>query len=405
MKIKNQQLSIPLSMVVAVMNFQTGLCASSKVATEPAFAVEKPQSAPLAEKTILQGQASQSELDAYAKTTRNAPFLQGTITRSMPIEWKGIWEGSGQFNELDAQSNGTRVLHGSTLGIQLNLESAQSGTRVFDLSVRQLASEAANEHSEEPKQSGVSTGGVEPDPDIHFWHTGNQSHLLIKNGAQMQVGGSMVIGDAPGTDAVVEITGHGSSLGGIPGSNPGSSLQNEASRTGLDYNGDAIRTSGGTTFKGHYFKSDDRIAMNGVKIQTDRIDIGNQTTMTNGITAVASGNGQSGYLLAHLQGQNLPVVAQASPRPLVPQGPVTLLGGRDKVLATKIIKVANGIYDMETVTRTGDQSASGGTRQIVSRYTALAPGRMAVQMTIKNFDNNSKLIDSFSTSGYVYRHQ
>jgi hypothetical protein len=408
MKIHSRQLFFPLSVAFAAMSLQVGLCAAPKSSTAPVFATEQAQTAPPAEKTVLQGKASQSELDAYAKTTSTAPFLQGTATQAMPSEWKGMWQGSVQLNELESQSNGGRTLNGSMVAVQLNLESAQYGTKIFELSVHQLASQIANERTEEHRQQQLqSTGGGEPDPDIHFWHTGNESHLLIKNGAQMQVGGTMVVGGAPGTNAIVDITGRGTSLGGFSGSTPGSSTMPSRDNTeNVNYDGNAITTSGATSFKGHYFKSDDRISLNGARIQTDRIDIGDQTTMTNGTTAVASGSRQSGYLLTRLQGDRLPAVTKTTLAPTAPQGPIALMGGREKLLSTRTVRIAPGIYDVETVTRLGDQNpVGGGTRQIVSRYTALDPGRMTVQMTIKNFDNNSKLTDSFSTSGYVYRQQ
>ena len=88
----------------------------------PVFETELALTAPLIEKHVLQGKASQSELDAYVKTTSTAPFFQGTAAQAMPTEWKGIWQGRVQLNELEAQSNGGRILSGSTVNIQLKLE-------------------------------------------------------------------------------------------------------------------------------------------------------------------------------------------------------------------------------------------------------------------------------------------
>ncbi|MDR3613295.1 MAG: hypothetical protein P4L53_07000 [Candidatus Obscuribacterales bacterium] len=394
--------------VLALMSLPAALCLPSQAGPEPVFATEKAQTAPLPEKTVLQGKASQSELDSYAKTTSTAPLLQGTVTQSMPFEWKGLWAGGVQLNELGAQSNGGRTLNGSTINLQLNLESAQNGTKIFDLSVHQLASQVGSGSSEESRRQLQSSGANEPDPDIHFWHTGNESHLLIKNGASMHVGGTMVIGGASGTNSVVEITGRGSSLGGFAGGSSNSNTIPSTDTTkNLNYDGNAISTTGATSFKGHYFKSDDRISLKGAQIQTDRIDIGNQTTMTNGSTALASGDGRSGYFLSRLQGDRIPsatLTASTAPTKTNLQGPINLIGGHEKLLSMKIVKIAPGIYDVETVTGLSDQNSPvGGSRQIISRYTALDPARMVVQMTIKNFDSNSRLTDTFTTSGYLYR--
>ena len=193
-------LPITFALSAGVSSFQPGLCESQKATSDPVFATEHAQAAPLLEKPLLQGKASQSDLEDYAKAASSAPLLQGTATQAMPAPWKGFWQGGVLLNELETHARVLKALAASEVNVQLNLEAAQSGSNIFELSVHQLTSQTADTADSAPHRNlQTATGSsTEPDPDIHFWHDGNQSHLLIKNGAQMQVGDSVVIGGGAG---------------------------------------------------------------------------------------------------------------------------------------------------------------------------------------------------------------
>ena len=206
------------------------------------------------------------------------------------------------------------------------------------------------------------------------------------------------------SDSSMVIIGPGTHVGGFSaGASSGPGASNSQN---VNYDDNAITTSGKTTFRGQYFKSDDRINIANAEILANRIDIGNQTAITSGVPAMASGSGQSGYLLTRLSGNSPVRVVPTAKLPALlintaPAAPIKLIGTHEKLLNMRTIKVAQGTYDVETVTKLDGQS--GGTRQIISRYTALDQNRMIVQMTIQNFDGNGALANAFNVSGYLYR--
>ena len=118
------------------------------------------------------------------------------------------------------------------------------------------------------------------DPDIHFWHNGNVSNLLVKNGARMTVHGTFAMGVGPDDTCNVEATGVGSRMIGREFSK--AAVPEEIANPDLDYNGGGLVANGPVEFNCRYFKSDDELAARNARINAGRIDLGKSTTYPGG---------------------------------------------------------------------------------------------------------------------------
>jgi hypothetical protein len=391
--------SLGLLVVIANIGWSPDSEAASKRAEQPSFAVETPKADGTQPKKPLKGNLEVSNLgaEAFATAATNKPLLQGTVVHSVPTNWNGIWQGGVQLNKLAAVGS-TNVLESGAIEIELKMEEGKPARSIFDLEARQLSSGAQSGSEQKYVAVGPTLGQL--DPDIHYWHEGTVNHLDIKNGAQMIVRGPMVVGGGnPNETSVVTVSGSGSYLGGTS-SGSGRSDAVMPGSSGTDYNNGAISTAGQTDYRGRYFKSDDKLALNGANIHADRVDIGDHSTMPGARTLTATGSGQVGYLLQELGGlttylaPNGPSAASASP------SPVSLINAQSQ---PTIVHVATGVYDIRTETMLKTPSGISGKQEVIMRLTNLSADRMMVQMTMQNYDLQNRLVSTFATSGYMHR--
>ncbi|HEY9684761.1 MAG TPA: hypothetical protein V6C86_24500 [Oculatellaceae cyanobacterium] len=395
-------LVIPLSLAAVMTNvFVSPVTEAANPHTKDAkFATETPKLDGEQSKRPLQGSAQvlSEDTEGFATGATNKPLLQGNLVRSLPLSWNGVWQGGVRLDRLVAGARNNQ-LYGGDVELTLNLESAREAKPVIDLEVRELASSTQSVKPLLPSQAPPGVGPIRPDdPDIHYWHEGNVSHLDITNGAKMAVnGGTIVVGGKPGETAVLTISGRGSSLDGSISSSSSGGLSTGSG--GTDYNGGAISTSGQTEYRGRYFKSDERIAMDGANIKANRVDIGNTTTMPGGSFLNATGNGNIGFLLRELNGSaGYLSPSQIASLAAVPAGPVSLMNGNSQ---RTLIHVATGIYDIRTITNIVGTNGTACKQEVIVRLTNLSADRMMVQMTVQNFDAQNGLSAAFSTSGYL----
>jgi hypothetical protein len=356
--------------------------------------VESPHSDEAPKSKLLKGGLQETE--PYAIGPSNKPFLQGNVTKQLPFDWSGTWQGGVRLDQLSGRATND-ALQGENIEVLLKLDTAKEGKTAFDLKVRQLESEIASKEI----PATAHGGRQDPDPDIHYWRDGSVSHLDIKNGATMSTSGSMVIGGRPGETAQVTISGHGSLVVGGGALGSGNAGVQRSTVTGTqgdtDYNNGAIYTTGATQYHGGYFKADDAIAVNQANIHANRIDIGNSSVSTGGRSVSVTGNNQSGMLLSQLSGGG----AYLSPNQV--SGPDQTVVLMNQNAQTEIVHVAPSVYDVKSASSLTGPNGRYGTQSITMRLTAYSADRIMVQMTIENFDMQNKLTNTFTTSGYLRR--
>ncbi len=323
-------------------------------------------------------------VSVYADAPTSLPLMKGNACRSLPEQWKGVWNGSVRLNdapllkETPLAGPNNQYLTGKAAKMSLKVSGDNDGLRIPEISV-----------TDNSRRGDIS-------PDIIFFRSGENGHLWVLPGAHIVEHGENGVGD-------VHIGGNVYIGDGVQIGKPWSGASADPNSINreqplINYHNNGITFGGPTSFNGRYFRADDSLRIDrGTTVTTDRVDIGAAKMYTNGHTMDVSGSPTSGYIIKRTSDGASPGNGRGSggannlPNELLRDG---------RIAESSTVMVAPGIYDQRTLSPI--QSPNGtivGYREMVARYSALGPDKMLVQISVCDPDkNNTKGI---SISGYL----
>jgi len=326
-------------------------------------------------------------VSAYANSPSSSPLMQGSACKSLPTQWQGVWKGSVRVNEPDLvketplAAQRKPLLNGNAARMSLKLGNDDGDMPIPELTVTDLG------------------GGNDPSPDIIFFHSGTNGHLWVLPGAHIfergvagtgdvSIGGNVFIGD-------------GVHVGRPSMGTPEDQRSMNQGSSRIEYNNSGITFGGATTFNDRYFKADERLQVNnGTTITAGRVDLDAAKMYPNNQTIEVSGGSNTGFIIGRPLRGGDPDNSSAAGASNLPQA---MLKDAHPARSTTVM-VAPGVFDQRTLSPV--QTPEGrfiGYREMVARYSALAPDKMLVQISVSNPGQNAS--HGFSMSGYLNKEQ
>ncbi len=319
-------------------------------------------------------------ISAYATEESSAPLMQGKACDSLPSQWQGTWHGALERNERRLSretpaADARLLLSGEGAKASVKLVATTGGSNIAELEV------VDNRRAREG----------DANPDIIFFHTGKNGHLLILPGARMHTHtqhGDVYVG-GNGTELIGDNVRIGSSVNTGPG---------VSSQPQINYNSGGIQINGPTEFHDRFFKADERIGVNNTtQISAGRVDLGPAKMYPQGQTINVTGAADSGFTITR-PGAASPA---ASPSTTITSMPYDMLSNANPS-QTKTVMIAPGVYDQLSFSPIENpDGTTTGYREMLARYTALSPDKMLVQIFVGSVGPHSPA--EFTMRGYLQK--